>query len=194
MQLVFATNNLHKIKEITAIIGKQFNILGLKDINCLEEIPETKDTIMGNALEKAEFIYDKYGYNCFADDTGLEITSLNNRPGVYSARYAGEDANFENNMNKVLTEMNKIEKREACFKTVIALIIKGEKYFFEGQIKGFILKEKRGSLGFGYDPIFMPVGFDKSFAELSPEVKNAISHRAIATKKLIDFLLKLNKI
>lgn len=191
MQLVFATNNLHKINEITAIIGNKFNILSLKDINCFEEIPETKETLIENALEKAEYIYAKYGYNCFADDTGLEIPSLDNRPGVYSARYAGEDKNFENNMNKVLDDMRAIGKREACFKTVIAIIINGEKYFFEGEVKGIILKEKKGTNGFGYDPIFMPDGYNKSFAELSPEEKNSISHRALATKKLIDFLQKL---
>jgi len=191
MKLVFATNNPYKIKEITSIIGKQFSILSLKDINCQEEIPETKETLKENAFEKAEYIYFKYGYNCFADDTGLEILSLNNRPGVYSARYAGENKNFEDNMNKVLNEMILIDKRDACFKTAIALIIKGEKIFFEGEVKGKILKEKRGSNGFGYDPIFMPNGYNKSFAELEPEEKNLISHRAIATKKLIEFLQKL---
>ncbi len=188
MELVFATNNKHKLEEISAIIGKQINILSLKDINCKEEIPETKETLAGNALEKADYVYTKYGYNCFADDTGLEIKSLNSRPGVYSARYAGEDCNFENNMNKVLEEMKTMDNREACFKTVIALIIKGKKYFFEGEIKGTILREKHGDKGFGYDPIFMPLGYNKSFAELSSEEKNAISHRGLATKKLIDFL------
>jgi len=193
MQLVFATNNLHKIEEITAIIGKQINILSLKDIHCFEEIPETKETIIENALEKAEYVNSKYGFNCFADDTGLEIEALNNRPGVYSARYAGENRSFENNMNKVLIEMKAIEKREACFKTAIALIINGEKHFFEGIINGTILKEKRGTNGFGYDPIFMPNGYNKSFAELSAKVKNEISHRALATNQLIDFLKKLEK-
>ncbi len=191
MQLVFATNNLHKLSEITAIIDNKFSILGLKDIKCFEEISETKETLIGNALEKAEFVYNKYGYNCFADDTGLEIASLDGRPGVYSARYAGENVNFENNMNKVLAEMQTIEKREACFKTVIALIINGDKYFFEGEVNGVILREKRGIKGFGYDPIFMPVGYNLSFAELSAEEKNKISHRGIATKKLIAFLQKL---
>lgn len=191
MQLVFATNNLHKIKEISAIIGKQFSILSLKDINCFEDIPETKETIAGNALQKAEYIFSKFGYNCFADDTGLEITSLDNRPGVYSARYAGENKSFEDNMNKVLSEMKDIENREASFKTTIALILDGKKYLFEGVIQGNIIKEKRGSNGFGYDPIFMPFGYEQTFAELSEETKNKISHRAIATKKLIDFLKKL---
>jgi XTP/dITP diphosphohydrolase len=193
MKLVFATNNLHKLKEISAIIGKDYKILSLKDISCFEEIPETRETLAGNALEKAAFIYYKYHCNCFADDTGLEIDALGGRPGVYSARYAGEPVNFENNMNKVLKELENIENRNARFITVIALIINDNKYFFEGVVKGKILKEKRGNMGFGYDPIFMPEGYDRSFAELTAEEKNAISHRGIATAKLIGFLKSFNQ-
>jgi XTP/dITP diphosphohydrolase len=193
MKLVFATNNQHKLSEISAIIGKDYKIFNLKDISCFEEIPETRDTLAGNALEKAEFVYNKYHFNCFADDTGLEIDSLAGRPGVYSARYAGEPVNFENNMNKVLKEMENIENRNARFITVIALIIDGEKYFFEGVVDGKILREKRGNKGFGYDPIFMPEGYDRSFAQLTAEEKNAISHRGVATAKLIGFLKSLDQ-
>lgn len=188
--IVFATNNEHKLKELREIVGDSFNILSLKDINCNEDIAETADTIEGNALIKARHIKDKYGYDCFADDTGLEIKALNNEPGVYSARYAGEDCIAENNINKVLSSMNGIADRTARFRTVFALIMGNDIQYFEGIVKGTILREKRGISGFGYDPIFMPVNYDKTFAEMNSIDKNNISHRGIATQKLIKYLQK----
>ena len=190
MKLVFATNNEHKLEEVTKIISDDFKILSLKDINCLEDIPETQDTIEGNASQKANYIYKKFNVNCFADDTGLEIEALNGEPGVYSARYAGENCSFEDNVKKVLKKLEGKSNRKAQFKTVISLIIEGKEYQFEGIIKGTILKEEKGISGFGYDPIFQPIGYSKTFAELPAEEKNRISHRGIATKKLADFLKK----
>ncbi len=191
MKLVFATNNQHKLEEVIKIISNDFELLNLKDINCFEDIPETQDTIEGNASQKAFYIYEKYNLNCFADDTGLEIEALNGEPGVYSARYAGENCSFEDNVQKVLKNLEGKSNRKAQFKTVISLIIEGQEYQFEGIIKGTILKEKKGISGFGYDPIFQPTGYSKTFAELPAEEKNRISHRGIATKKLAEFLKKI---
>lgn len=191
MKLVFATNNQHKLKELQAILGSQFQLLSLKDIGCDEEIPEEQPTLEGNASQKSHFIYKKYGYSCFADDTGLEIEALNGEPGVYSARYAGEDKNAGANMNKVLEKMAKINNRKARFRTVISLIINGEERQFEGVVEGEILREKRGNSGFGYDPIFRPTGFQETFAEMNLAAKNKISHRGRAVEKLIQYLQKL---
>ncbi len=188
MDLVFATNNQHKLKELQALLGSEFRLLSLSDIGCREEIPEEQPTLEGNASQKAFFIFEKYGYNCFADDTGLEIEALDGAPGVFSARYAGEDKNSEANMKKVLAEMAKINARNARFRTVISLIINGKETRFEGIVEGTILKEKRGNSGFGYDPIFQPNGFDKSFAEMDLAAKNEISHRGRAVRKLVAFL------
>lgn len=187
MKLVFATNNRHKLKEIQHILGTELQLLSLKDINCSEEIPEEHPTIEANAMQKAEYVYSKYNYNCFADDTGLEIDALNGEPGVLSARYAGEEKNSEANIQKVLQKLTGIQNRSARFKTVIALIINGDKHLFEGVVKGTILYTKRGTNGFGYDPVFKPEGYDKTFAEMTDSEKNAISHRAIAVNKLSDF-------
>ncbi|MBM78605.1 MAG: non-canonical purine NTP pyrophosphatase [Crocinitomicaceae bacterium] len=186
-KIVFATNNLNKLRELRSAV-KDFDIIGLKDLNIFEDIPETGNTLKNNALQKARYIYEKTGLNCFADDTGLEIEALNNNPGVYSARYAGDKCSSEDNIQKVLFELTNSTNRNAVFKTVMALIIDGKKYFFEGHIKGMILKKKSGIDGFGYDPIFRPNGFNDSFAEMSIERKNEISHRGIAVRKLIDFL------
>ncbi len=188
MKLIFATNNKHKLEEVKNILNNKFEILSLKNINCFGEIPETQDTIEGNASQKANFIYEKYKIDCFADDTGLEIEALNGEPGVYSARYAGENCTFEDNVRKVLSKMKNVKNRNARFKTVISLIIDGKEYLFEGTVNGKITENKKGISGFGYDPIFMPEGYNKTFAELTPEEKNKISHRGIATRKLIDFL------
>jgi XTP/dITP diphosphohydrolase len=189
-ELIFVTNNLHKLKEIKAIIGESFRILSLADIGCNEEIVEDADTIPGNASLKSWFIFKKYGRDCFADDTGLEIDALNGNPGVKSARYAGDDCNPENNIRKVLSELEGSADRKARFRTVISLIINGEETQFEGTVEGSILKENRGKDGFGYDPIFEPDGYNESFAEMDPEKKNLISHRGRATKKLIEFLMR----
>ena len=186
-KIVFATKNPNKLKEIKSAITS-FEIVGLKGLDITEEIPETGLTLKENALQKAKYVYDKAGLNCFSDDTGLEIESLNNRPGVYSAMYAGPDCNAENNMRKVLQELNDLQNRKAIFKTVIALIIEGKEYFFEGAVKGAILKEKTGNDGFGYDPIFRPIGYKESFAEMTIAQKNKISHRGLAIKKLVRFL------
>ena len=186
-KIVFATGNPNKLKEIKSAINS-FEILGLKDLGITEEIPETGDTLMKNALQKAKYVYDKTGFDCFSDDTGLEIEALNYHPGVYSAMYAGPDCNAEDNMQKVLLELDKTPNRNAQFKTVIALILNGKEHFFEGAIKGVILKEKAGVDGFGYDPIFRPTGYEESFAEMTIDQKNEISHRGLAVKKLIAFL------
>ena len=190
MELILASNNKHKLEEIRAILGNEYKIVSLNDIGCHEEIPETQDTLKGNALQKASFIYERYHKNCFADDTGLEIEFLGNQPGVYSARYAGEHCSFEDNMNKVLAEMGDTNHRKACFKTVIALILDGKEYF-EGRVDGEILRERHGREGFGYDPIFQPIGYQKSFAELSAEEKNRISHRGRAIQQLANFIKNL---
>lgn len=186
-KIVFATGNLNKLKEIKSAINS-FEIVGLKDLGITEELPETGTTLRENALQKAKYVYDKTGVNCFSDDTGLEIESLNNRPGVYSAMYAGADCNAENNMRKVLSELKTFQNRKAQFKTVIALIINGKKFYFEGKVEGTILKEKNGIRGFGYDPIFRPNGYDETFAQMSIELKNKMSHRGLAVKKLVAFL------
>ena len=187
-KLVFATNNPHKLKEVSDILKEKVDIISLNDIQCHEDIPETADTLEGNALLKAKYIYNNYHLNCFADDTGLEIEALNNEPGVYSARYAGTDKNPEANMMKVLQQLENQSNRKARFRTVIALIMDGKTYLFDGIVNGTITKAKQGNAGFGYDPIFMPEGYEHTFAELGEEIKNNISHRAIAIKKLCDFL------
>jgi XTP/dITP diphosphohydrolase len=186
--LVFATNNSHKLREIREITGDEFIISSLKDIGCDEDIPEEAETIAGNAAQKAWFIYRKYGLDCFADDTGLEIEALDGRPGVKSARYAGEDCIAENNIRKVLHELDGEKNRKARFRTVIALVTGGREFLFEGTVEGIILQEKRGADGFGYDPVFLPEGFDQSFAEMPAALKNSISHRGAAMKKLITYL------
>ncbi|NDV65460.1 non-canonical purine NTP diphosphatase [Bacteroides sp. 224] len=191
MKLVFATNNQHKLEEVAAILGDSIELLSLKDINCDVDIPETADTLEGNALLKAQYIYNNYGLDAFADDTGLEIEALNNEPGVYSARYAGEDKSAQANMLKVLDKLQGKENRKAQFRTAISLILDGKEYLFEGIIRGKIIEEKRGEAGFGYDPIFMPDGYDKTFAELGNDIKNDISHRALAVKKLNKFFNSL---
>ena len=188
-KLVFATNNAHKLDEISAILGEKVELSSLKDIHCDIDIPETSDTLEGNAMLKAEYIYEHYGLDCFADDTGLEVEALNGEPGVCSARYAGgEGHNAEANMQKLLQNMQGVQNRKAQFRTVICLITNGKKHLFEGVVKGEIIKEKRGDSGSGYDPIFMPEGYDKTFAELGNETKNKISHRALAVEKLCRFL------
>lgn len=187
MDLIFATNNMHKLEEVRSLL-KDYCIKSLSDIMCNDELPETSETIEGNALQKARYINDKYNANCFADDTGLEIEALNGMPGVYSARYAGEARLAENNMQKVLVELKGVKNRKARFKTIIALIINKNEYVFEGIVNGTISEEKRGEKGFGYDPIFIPEGFDKSFAEMDFDEKNRFSHRAFAIKKLVGFL------
>ena len=188
MRLIFATNNQHKLKEIVSSVSKKYEVLGLKDVNISEEIPETHETLKENAIEKAMYIYNKFGYDCFADDTGLEIDSLDGRPGVYSARYAGEACSFQDNVNKVLSEMDGLENRLARFRTIIALVEKGIVYTFEGVIEVTIISYEKGSDGFGYDPIFLPSGFNQTFAEMPLALKNSISHRARALKKFIEFL------
>ncbi len=191
MKLVFATNNAHKLDEIRAILGNKIEILSLNDINCHDEIPETADTLEGNALQKAMYIKEHYGYDCFADDTGLEVSALGGAPGVHTARYAeNTDHDSEANMNKLLRELEGKNDRSAQFRTVIALLLNGEQHLFEGIVKGDILTEKRGSEGFGYDPVFSPEQYSESFAELGAEVKNKISHRARAVAKLVEYLNK----
>lgn len=188
MELVFATNNKHKLGELQAILGKRFKLLSLNEIGCNEEIPEEQETLEGNAAQKAFFVFNKFGYNCFADDTGLEIEALNGEPGVYSARYAGEEKSAEANMDKVLGKLSKIKNRNARFRTVISLVIDGLEKQFEGIVEGEILHDKKGGSGFGYDPIFQPKGFTQSFAEMNLSDKNKISHRGKAVEKLVDYL------
>tara|TARA_B100001109_G_C18815219_1_gene451688 strand:+ start:601 stop:1179 length:579 start_codon:yes stop_codon:yes gene_type:complete len=190
MKLVFATNNPNKLAEIRMLVPSSIEILSLKDINCNEELPENSDTLEDNAAQKAYFVFDNYGYNCFADDTGLEIEALDGRPGVHSARYAGDDCVAEDNMQKVLGEMQGEDNRDACFRTIISLVIDGKEFQFEGQVDGQIIPEKWGDKGFGYDPIFLPDGFKESFAQMSVQRKNEISHRGLAVKQLIEFLKK----
>lgn len=188
-KLVFATNNTHKLSEICAIIGDKFEILSLNDIECFADIPETADTLEGNALQKAEYVYNNYGLDCFADDTGLEVEALGGRPGVHTARYAFPDRyDPEANTEKLLQELDGKENRRARFRTAIAYIRGGEKYLFEGVVEGEISTEKRGDKGFGYDPVFIPENTGKTFAELGVEVKNQISHRARAVAKLCEYL------
>ena len=188
MKLVFATNNRHKLQEVRDILGNRVEVLSLNDIGCYDDIPETDDTLQGNALIKARHIYEKYGYDCFADDTGLEVEALGGEPGVYSARYAGEECCSEANMQKLLHNLTGKDNRNAQFRTVIALIIKGEERLFNGIVKGTITEEKMGDSGFGYDPIFVPEGFSESFAQMGSDMKNSISHRYRATEQLNDYL------
>lgn len=190
MQLVFASNNKNKIQEIQQLLPSSIKILSLEDIGCTEEIPETSNTIEGNAILKANYVTEKYGYNCFADDTGLEVETLYGAPGVYSARYAGEQKDSEDNMNKLLFELKEKTNRNAHFKTIIALNLNGKQQLFEGLAKGIITLEKKGVNGFGYDPIFQPIGYTSTFAEISMNEKATISHRGIATRALIEFLSK----
>ena len=187
-KLVFATNNAHKLKEVKAILEPTFTIVSLSELDCYDDIPETADTLDGNALLKAQYIFNKFGVDCFADDTGLEIEALGGEPGVYSARYAGEENCATQNMCKVLRLLGDNKNRKACFRTVIALIQNGETRYFEGRINGNIATQPRGESGFGYDPIFVPEGYLVSFAQLSAEEKNTISHRALAVGKLTDYL------
>ena len=188
MKLVFATNNKHKLQEVRDIMGSGVEVLSLNDINCHDDIPETADTLQGNALIKARYIYEKYGIDCFADDTGLEVEALGGEPGVYSARYAGEECNSEANMHKLLHNLTGKKNRNAQFRTVIALIINGEEMLFNGIVKGTITEEKCGTSGFGYDPVFIPEGFSESFAQMDSATKNSISHRYRATKELSNYL------
>ena len=189
-KLVVATNNAHKLEEIAAILGDEMELLSLKDIRCNADIPETADTLEGNARQKAQYIYNNYGMDCFADDTGLEVEALNGAPGVFSARYAGDGHDSEANMQKLLQELEGKENRKAQFRTAICLIMEGQEYLFEGIVKGKIIEEKRGGAGFGYDPVFVPEGYDLAFAELGNDIKNTISHRARAVEKLCTFLKK----
>lgn len=193
MKIVFATNNQHKLSEVRQILGESFDVVGLKDIGCMEDIPETAETLEGNALQKARYVKEHYGYDCFADDTGLEVVALGGAPGVHTARYAelfgkGDTHDSDANMNLLLKNLENITDRRARFRTVIAFIYKGQEHLFEGIVEGNILKERHGHEGFGYDPIFQPEGYDRCFALMSAEEKNAISHRGRATKKLVEFL------
>ncbi len=193
MKLVFASNNKNKIQEIQALVPNSIQILSLEEIGCTEDIPETAETIEGNAILKANYVTEKYGYDCFADDTGLEVDALNGAPGVYSARYAGERKDANDNMDKLLSELENKANRKANFKTVIALNLNGKQNLFTGIINGKIIEEKIGTNGFGYDPIFIADGYEKTFAELTMEEKSTISHRGIAVKELILFLQKQNQ-
>jgi len=188
MELIFATHNQHKTEEAKEIAASAFRIKNLKDIGCFEEIPETADTLQGNALQKARYVHEHYHVNCFADDTGLEVEALDGRPGVYSARFAGEHCTYQDNVDKLLQEMAEKTNRKACFKTVVALILEEKEYLFEGRVDGEIIESQRGTSGFGYDPVFLPEGFDSTFAEMSDEEKNSISHRGRAMRKMMDFL------
>ncbi|MDR2955194.1 MAG: non-canonical purine NTP diphosphatase [Prevotella sp.] len=189
-KLVFATNNVHKLEEVREVVKDSFDILSLKDIGCTEDIAETGTTLEENALIKIHYVKEKYGYDCFGDDTGLEVDALNGAPGVYSARYAGDGHDAGANMEKLLKELQGVTNRSARFRSVIALILDGKEYLFEGEIKGRIIESKKGTAGFGYDPIFMPEGYDKTFAELGNDIKNNVSHRALAVKALCSFLEK----
>jgi len=192
MKIVFATNNKHKLEEIKDILGKDFEIVSLAEIGCHEDIPETGVTLQENARQKSTYVVEHYNQNCFADDTGLEVEALGGEPGVHSARYAeGTDHDSEANMRKLLTKLDGQTNRKACFRTVISLIIDGVEHQFEGKVEGRIATEKHGTEGFGYDPIFIPEGYDKSFAQLGEEIKNQISHRARAVKKLAEYLERL---
>lgn len=187
-KFVFATNNAHKLEEVKAIVGAKIEILSLKDIGCQADIPETADTLEGNALLKARFIYETYHLDCFADDTGLEVEALNGAPGVYSARYAGDAHNSEANMRKLLQELEGVENRRARFRTAFALILNGKEHLFEGIVNGHITPIRHGTSGFGYDPVFVPDGYTQTFAEMGDALKNKISHRAIGAQKLCRFL------
>ncbi|MCF0210838.1 MAG: non-canonical purine NTP diphosphatase [Bacteroidales bacterium] len=188
-EIIIATHNQHKIDEIQQMVKGKIEIVSLKSLGENKDIPETGDTLRENARQKARYVFDKFHKDCFADDTGLEVEALDNRPGVYSARYAGEHCSFDDNIDKLLDELSGKTNRKACFRTVICLIENGEEKYFEGVCKGNITTERYGNKGFGYDPVFIPEGFGESFAEMSGEDKNKISHRGLATKKLIDYLL-----
>lgn len=190
MKLYFATNNIHKLKEVQEVVGDSFQIESMRSLGINEDIPEDQQTLEGNALQKARFLYDRTGESCFADDTGLEVDALNGAPGVYSARYAGEAKNSLDNMALLLKNMSGKQNRKARFRTVIALILDGKEYLFEGIVNGTIAEEPRGTAGFGYDPLFVPDGYSTTFAEMDSEAKNAISHRGRAVEKLAAFLLK----
>lgn len=190
-KLVFATNNNHKLSEVRAILAPEYEIISLAELNCFDDIPETESTLEGNALLKANYIYKKFGCDCFADDTGLEVEALYGEPGVFSARYAGEANDAKANMQKLLRNLGDNTNRKACFRTVIALIQDGKKQFLEGRIDGHISFEPQGIAGFGYDPVFIPDGYNQSFAELGTNEKNKISHRALAVKKLAEYLKTL---
>jgi XTP/dITP diphosphohydrolase len=188
MKICFATHNLHKLKEIQDLLGSRYQLLSLQDLECREELPETCATLEDNALQKARYVYDHYQVNCFADDTGLLVDALNGAPGVYSARFAGPEKNNSANLDLLLYKLNGESKRSARFRTTIALIIKGKEYLFTGEVEGVILAERRGEGGFGYDPVFLPNGANKTFAEMSLQEKGAISHRGRAVRKLVEFL------
>ncbi|HPR32980.1 MAG TPA: non-canonical purine NTP diphosphatase, partial [Prolixibacteraceae bacterium] len=188
MKLVFATNNKHKLEEIRELLNRNFELLSLADIGCTVEIPEDQDTLEGNASQKSHYIYENYGYSCFADDTGLEVEALNNAPGVHSARYAGPQRNARDNTQKLLSRLHKIKNRNARFRTVISLVIDGKEILFEGVVNGTILEHEKGEQGFGYDPVFQPDGYTLSFAEMDLNEKNKISHRGHAFRKMTDYL------
>ena len=193
MDLIFATHNRHKVSEVQAMLPAGIHVRSLSDLGCDEDIPETADTLQGNALQKAQFVHERYHCNCFADDTGLEIDALDGRPGVYSARYAGEGCSFDDNVRKVLAELENVplEQRTARFRTVIALILDGRTYFFEGKVEGLMTLERHGVEGFGYDPIFLPEGYGQTFAEMDASEKNRISHRGRAMAQMVGFLERL---
>lgn len=192
MKLVFATNNKNKLVEISRLIHSDVQLLSLDDIGCTDEVPENQLTLEGNALEKASYIFEKIGVNCFADDTGLEVDALNGEPGVFSARYAGPEKSAEANITKLLQELSGKTNRNARFRTVIALILDGKEYLFEGIVNGRIIAQRQGTSGFGYDPVFVPDGYTETFAQMDLNLKNQISHRGMATRKLIDFLNTLS--
>ena len=192
MRLCFATNNKHKLEEARDIVGNDFHIVSLEEINCFEELPETRPTIAGNSLQKAEFVFQKYNVPCFADDTGLEVNALGGAPGVFSARYAGEQKNSSDNIDLLLKNLDAHQNRKAKFRTVITLVgLEKEPSYFEGVIEGIIVKERRGNSGFGYDPIFLPAGYNKTFGEMDLSQKSLLSHRAIAVRKLEAYLKNL---
>lgn len=186
--ICFATNNLHKLEEVRSVLGSDFSVLSLDEIECREELPETGDTLEANAHQKARYLLDHYNQPCFADDTGLEVEALNNAPGVYSARYAGLQRNSEDNIDLLLKNLADKENRKARFRTVICWVSEKETHYFEGIVEGEIIKERKGTKGFGYDPVFVPTGYSKTFAEMTMEEKNALSHRSRAVSKLVKFL------
>jgi XTP/dITP diphosphohydrolase len=190
-KLVFATNNQHKLREIREIAGNDFEIMSLGDVGFTGDIPETEDTLEGNARQKANFVFGKIKINCFADDTGLEIDAMDGRPGVYSARYAGEGCSFDDNINKILEELEGVGNRKAKFRCVICLLLNGDEYLFEGRIDGSITTERKGNTGFGYDPVFVPNGYQQTFAEMPPYLKNGVSHRGRAMGKMMKFINKI---
>lgn len=185
--MVFATNNVHKLEEVRYLFKDKFEILSLSDIGFYDDIPETADTLVGNAIQKVQHVVDRFWVNCFADDTGLEVRALNGAPGVFSARYAGESCSYEDNVTKLLESMKGVDNRQAVFKTIIALMFDGQLHVFTGKIEGEITREVRGAGGFGYDSVFQPIGHSKTFAEMDLALKNSISHRAIAVQKLFKF-------